>query len=170
MDYKYINQLLDRYWQGETTLEEEQILRSFFSQLCVPEELAKFRPLFVYEQTEPKTDRLGDDFDERMLSMVGEPQEVKARKVLISQRFAPLFKAAAMVAIVLTLSQAAQMSFQSTEDVPAGVPAAYTPRVREGASVAMNDTVKMDTARHNGLNSIGTVGQPLGQNGPTILK
>lgn len=142
MDYKYINQLLDRYWQGETTLEEEQILRSFFSQLCVPEELAKFRPLFVYEQTEPKTDRLGDDFDERMLSMVGEPQEVKARKVLISQRFAPLFKAAAMVAIVLTLSQAAQMSFQSTEDVPAGVPAAYTPRVREGASVAMNDTVK----------------------------
>lgn len=166
MDYKYINQLLDRYWQGETTLEEEQILRSFFSQLCVPEELAKFRPLFVYEQTEPKTDRLGDDFDERMLSMVGEPQEVKARKVLISQRFAPLFKAAAMVAIVLTLSQAAQMSFQSTEDVPA----AYTPRVHEGASVAMNDTVRMDTARHNGLSSVGTVGQPFGQNGPTILK
>ena len=124
----------------------------------------------MYEQTEPKTDRLGDDFDERMLSMVGEPQEVKARKVLISQRFAPLFKAAAMVAIVLTLSQAAQMSFQSTEDVPAGVPAAYTPRVREGASVAMNDTVKMDTARHNGLSSIGTVGQPFGQNGPAILK
>ena len=75
-----------------------------------------------------------------------------------------------MVAIVLTLSQAAQMSFQSTEDVPAGVPAAYTPRVREGASVAMNDTVKMDTARHNGLSSIGTVGQPFGQNGPAILK
>ena len=168
MDYKYINQLLDRYWQGETTLEEEQILRSFFSQLCVPEELAKFRPLFVYEQTEPKTDRLGDDFDERMLSMVGEPQE--ARKVLISQRFAPLFKAAAMVAIVLTLSQAAQMSFQSTEDVPAGVPAAYTPRVREGASVAMNDTVKMDTARHNGLSSASTVGQQLEQNAPNLLK
>ena len=102
--------------------------------------------------------------------MVGEPQEVKARKVLISQRFAPLFKAAAMVAIVLTLSQAAQMSFQSTNDVPTGVPAAYTPRVHEGASVAMSDTVRMDTARHNGLSSIGTVGQPFGQNGPTILK
>ena len=160
MDYKYINQLLDRYWQGETTLEEEQILRSFFSQLCVPEELAKYRPLFVYEQTEPKTDRLGDDFDERLLSMVGEPQEVKAHKVLISQRFAPLFKAAAMVAIVLTLS----------EDVPAGVPASYTPRVHEGASVAMTDTVRTDTARHNGLSSTGTVGQPLGQTAPTLLK
>ena len=28
MDYKYINQLLDRYWKGETSLEEEQILLS----------------------------------------------------------------------------------------------------------------------------------------------
>ena len=36
MDYKYINQLLERYWECKTTLEEEQILRSFFSQLCVP--------------------------------------------------------------------------------------------------------------------------------------
>ena len=48
MDYKYISQLLDRYWQGETTLEEEQILRSFFSQLCIPEELQKYRSLFIY--------------------------------------------------------------------------------------------------------------------------
>ena len=48
MDYKYINQLLERYWEGKTTLEEEQILRSIYSQLCVPEALAKFRPLFNY--------------------------------------------------------------------------------------------------------------------------
>lgn len=26
MDYKYIRQLLDRYWKCETTLEEEEIL------------------------------------------------------------------------------------------------------------------------------------------------
>ena len=98
----------------DASLEEEQILRSFFSQICVPEELAKYRPLFNYEQTETKTDRLGDDFDERIMSMIDEPQEikVKAQPIHISQRFAPLFKAAAMVAIVLTLTQAAQFSFQ----------------------------------------------------------
>ena len=33
MDYKYIEQLLERYWQGETSLQEEAILRSFFSQV-----------------------------------------------------------------------------------------------------------------------------------------
>ena len=68
MDYKYINQLLERYWQCETTLEEEQILRSFFSQLNVPRELERYRSLFVYEQTEPKTDRLGEDFDNRLMA------------------------------------------------------------------------------------------------------
>ena len=36
MDYKYINQLLERYWAAETTLEEEKILRTFFSQTDIP--------------------------------------------------------------------------------------------------------------------------------------
>ena len=76
MDYKYINQLLERYWRCETTLEEEQILRSFFSQTDVPEDLRKYRTLFLYEQTQPKTCRLGEDFDERMRSLIAEPTKV----------------------------------------------------------------------------------------------
>ena len=38
MDYKYIEQLMERYWNAETSLEEESILRSFFSQLLQPGE------------------------------------------------------------------------------------------------------------------------------------
>lgn len=167
MDYKYINQLLDRYWEGNTTLEEEQILRSFFSQLCVPEELAKYRKLFLYEQTEPKTDSLGDDFDERLMSMIGEPKHVTAQRVHMSQRFAPLFKAAAMVAIVLTLSQAAQFSFQNTDN-SGGIPSAYTPRTTGGASVALNDSARLDSVKKG---SIGAVVTPqMGQNSQMILK
>ena len=120
MDYKYIDQLLERYWQGETSLEEEQILRSFFSQTDVPEELRKYRPLFIYEQAQPKTCRLGDDFDERMMSLIAEPAKVKARRITMRERLAPFYKAAAVVAIVLTLSNAAQFSFHS--DGTAGTP------------------------------------------------
>ena len=171
MDYKYINQLLDRYWEGKTTLEEEQILRSFFSQLCVPEELAKYRPLFAYEQTEQKTDRLSDDFDERLMSIIDEPQEVVAQRVRLSQRFAPLFKAAAMVAIVLTLSQAAQFSFQADDagNGAASVPSAYTPRPTEGNSVAsLNDSAKIDTTKRGNIGA--AIVPQMSQNGPTILK
>lgn len=47
MDYKYINQLLDRYWKGETSLEEEEILRAFFSQDELPAELKPYQALFL---------------------------------------------------------------------------------------------------------------------------
>ena len=39
MDYKYIEQLLERYFNAETSLEEESILRTFFSQTDVPAEM-----------------------------------------------------------------------------------------------------------------------------------
>lgn len=156
MDYKYINQLLERYWNGETSLEEEQILRSFFSQICVPEELAKYRPLFNYEQTETKTDRLGDDFDERIMSMIDEPQEikVKAQPIRISQRFAPLFKAAAMVAIVLTLTQAAKFSFQSHDAGNTAMPGNYSSRPVQGVSVALNDSAHLDSMKKAAMEAV----------------
>ena len=97
MDYKYINQLLERYWNGETTLEEEEILRAFFSQKDIPAELLPYQALFAYGQTEKKANVLGDDFDERILSMIEERKPVKARIIPLGQRLKPLFKAAAVV-------------------------------------------------------------------------
>ena len=46
MDYKYIEQLLERYWQCETSLEEESILQTFFAQKEVPTEFLKYKGLF----------------------------------------------------------------------------------------------------------------------------
>ena len=103
MDYKYIEQLLERYWQGETSLQEEDILRSFFSQPDIPDNLRKYQPLFLLE----KEESLGDDFEARILEMIGE-EEPKAKVVTLTSRLMPLFKAAAIVAIILTLGNAAQ--------------------------------------------------------------
>ncbi len=102
MDYKYIQQLLERYWQGETSLEEEQILRAFFSQTDVPAELQKYCSLFIYEQSETRTDVLGKDFDDKMMAMIADSEPVKARVISFRQSLTPLFKAAAVVAIILT--------------------------------------------------------------------
>ena len=146
MDYKYISQLLDRYWQGETTLEEEQILRSFFSQLCIPEELQKYRSLFIYEQTEKHTNTLGDDFDERMMALIDEPETVKARRVTMKERFA-------------------QYSFQSTSEQ---APAVSTGTSRPAGSVALNDSARIDTLKKS--SSVDAVQQPLIENGAVLMK
>ena len=89
MDYKYIEQLLERYWNCETSLEEEQILRSFFRQKEVPAHLLRYKQLFAYQDVE-KEKGLGDDFDTRILTRIERPV-VKAQRLTMRTRFMPLF-------------------------------------------------------------------------------
>jgi len=115
MDYKYIEQLLERYWNAETSLEEESILRTFFSQKDIPAEMEHLRPLFIDEAV---GETLDDDFDARIMQAIGTEQVVKAREVSLTQRLMPLFKAAAVVAIILTLGGALQAPWDSTWNTP----------------------------------------------------
>ena len=117
MDYKYIEQLLERYWDAETSLEEESILRAFFRQETIPGELMQWKPYFA--AMEKKEASLGDDFDARILGMTGnDTTTVKAREVKLTRRLMPLFKAAAIVAIFLTLGGALQAPWDNTWNTP----------------------------------------------------
>lgn len=116
MDYKYIEQLLERYWQCQTTLNEERILRDFFSQEDVPEELKRYRSLFAYEAKAGQVG-LGADFDQKVLSQVEGPVVVAKRNSL-RLRLMPFYRAAAVVAITACLGLAAQHSFQNDTEEP----------------------------------------------------
>jgi predicted RNase H-like HicB family nuclease len=48
MELANIKQLLDKYFQGETNLEEENQLKSYFSSENIASELEQYRPLFGY--------------------------------------------------------------------------------------------------------------------------
>ena len=114
MDYKYIEQLLDRYFQGETTLQEEQILKAFYAQESeeMPQALRDYAALFAVVNEQ---ETLGDDFDERLLAMTEGAVKVKARTISLTERLRPLFGAAAMVAILLTLGNAINQSMKGDD-------------------------------------------------------
>ena len=115
---------MERFWKCETSQEEEGILRAFFRQKDIPQSLEPYRSLFVYED-EAKETKLGADFDEKMLKLVEQPS-VNARRITLALRLRPLFKAAAAVAIVLVLGNAAQRSFsRSDKDTYKDPKAAY---------------------------------------------
>ena len=95
MDYKDIEQLLERYWQCETSVEEEATLRDFFAKEEVPAHLLRYKNLFVYQQVQQEVG-LGEDFDARILAQVETPV-VKAKRLTLTGRFIPLFKAAAVI-------------------------------------------------------------------------
>ena len=112
MDFKYIEQLLERYWQCETSLEEEAQLRTFFTEEDVPEHLSRYKDLFVYQQLQQE-EHLGADFDARVLAEIEAPV-VKARRMTLTARFMPLFKAAAAVAVVLSLGNVREVAAADT--------------------------------------------------------
>ena len=139
MDYKYIEQLLERYWDCETTSEEESILRTFFSQKDIPARLLKYRSLFEYQNQAASEAPLGEDFDKKVLAAIcddidDEPKVVKAKVVSFGSYLKPLFKAAAVVAMVLTIGDAAQWSM------------GYQPKEASGQLMLAADTAKIDNA------------------------
>ena len=164
MDYKYINQLLERYWKCETSLEEEEILRTFFSQDELPAELKPYKPLFIYEQAESKNAVLGEEFDQKVMSLLEEEYSKKPNKtklVSLTERLKPLFKAAAIVAMILTLGNAAQVPFQ--EDSTPVETDIFKPT--QGASVAIGiDSASIDTMQHTSIDKMSV------ESVPTILK
>lgn len=111
MDYKYIEQLLERYWNCETSLEEEQILRAFFQQKELPAHLLRYKSLFVYQEV-AKEEKLGSDFDERILAEIERPV-VRAKRLTMHSRFMPLFKAAAVLALLFTVGGVVKESLGS---------------------------------------------------------
>lgn len=118
MDSNYIEQLLERYWQCETSQEEEAQLRAFFNGEEVPRHLSRYKDLFVYQQLQQEI-RLDEDFDARVLAQIETPV-VKARRMTLTTRLMPLFKAAAVVAVILSLGNMAQHSlFADPEEIAA---------------------------------------------------
>lgn len=80
MDYDRFIRLLDKYWEGDTSLQEEEELRYFYNHCRqIPEELAGYRELFIYQKEERQI-RLGSDFDRKILASVCNKQSVGWRK------------------------------------------------------------------------------------------
>ena len=89
MTTEQINELLDKYWAGDTSLEEESELKTLFSKENIPEELKKYQPLFLW-----KVDQL---------QIKGSASLKKEYKKPVSIQWYSLLKIAASVLLVLTL-------------------------------------------------------------------
>lgn len=150
MDSKHIEQLLERYWQCETSLEEEAELRAFFTGEHIPEHLLRYRDLFIYQQLQQE-EHLGEDFDKRILAQIEDTPVVKARRISLTRRFMPVFKAAAALALVLSIGNIMQHSFFSNvQEVAAGDTIGQqinTPSVAQSSENAYDKQI-IDSLKH----------------------
>lgn len=80
MEYKNINHLLEKYWEGETSLQDEETLKHYFNNGKVAPELEQYQSLFQYFKEEQDV-IISDDFEKRLLKQIENEQKVVSAKV-----------------------------------------------------------------------------------------
>ena len=73
MDSNRLKELLGRYWNGESTLEEEQQLRDHFSTSEIPEEHKETAALFKYFEQSRKKSLTDISFDRTIVEKIHKP-------------------------------------------------------------------------------------------------
>ena len=97
MDLKRIEELLDKYYNGETTLAEEKVLKDFFNQESVPAKLKEQQMQFRF-YANAQTEGIGDPLEERLASI----HKTKAR-IIPFFNYSNRFKAISAIAAGLLL-------------------------------------------------------------------
>ncbi|MEL6866804.1 MAG: hypothetical protein AAFP19_20440 [Bacteroidota bacterium] len=102
MDYKHIETLLEKYWQGATSLEEEKQLREYFNQDSVHHSLKTYQNLFRFFKQEAQ---LGPsrDFEALLLEETPEIVESPETPVVRLRPYRKWMQIAASVALVLAV-------------------------------------------------------------------
>jgi hypothetical protein len=107
MEQAKIRALLEKYWQAETSVEEERVLAEYFRQPEIPADLEPVRGVFAWREEEAEL-KPGADFDSRMLRRIGEMEssdEGARDEAVRGGRVVPGFsiRFAAAAAIILCL-------------------------------------------------------------------
>jgi len=97
MDSKEIGQLLEKYWNCETTLEDEQILRSYFNGPDVPDQLKDAAELFRFFEGERQR-TLDSNFDHSVMRTVKKTE--RQAKVISMVQWTRMARIAAGIAVV----------------------------------------------------------------------
>lgn len=95
-----IDQLVEKFWRGETSLEEEATLSEFFAYNEIPEKYEGAAAYFEMINEENMSLELDASFDEKILAEIEGKSKPKGAIVYLK----PFFQAAAAVAAVLVLT------------------------------------------------------------------
>jgi hypothetical protein len=88
MDSNKIEELLNKYWNCETSLEEEQQLKEYFKYVQVPEQLKETAALFQYFDVSKKKSLDDAAFEGQVLKKVHAPKSKVVKLIYNAMRIA----------------------------------------------------------------------------------
>jgi hypothetical protein len=154
MTTQEIKKLLDQYFEGETSLQEEDQLKRYFRQSDIDPELKPFQALFQYFKAEEQVS-LSDDFEAQLL------EKIREEKRPVLRRIRPyIFRVAAAAAVITGI-----VLFYPNQPQPAEAMAinweAYEPQTEEEAMAQTAAALEILAAKLNG--SAKTASNQLGK-------
>ncbi|MDO5665785.1 MAG: hypothetical protein Q4G63_11090 [Bacteroidia bacterium] len=97
MNIEQIHTLLEKYWNCETSVSEEQELQEFFNSANVPEALLQFAPMFAYKQNQ-QTIALSNDFEKKLETSIRKVD--KQKQYITIKIFEPFLRIAASIILI----------------------------------------------------------------------
>lgn len=116
MDSRQINELLNKYWNCETSLEEEKQLREYFRGKEIPEQLKETAALFQYLDGQKKQEVNDPAFDESIMKTVQAPKKGKVVTILYNTMRIAAGVAVLVVATFLVRNELHKTAQVKTED------------------------------------------------------
>lgn len=107
-----MKELLEKYFNGETSIEEENQLKEYFRSEQVGDEMKAFAPLFQAFENE-SVEKVSSDFDERLFEKMGEESKV----VRINTWRKTLMRIAAVGAVLLASYFIMQQPPENTSEI-----------------------------------------------------
>lgn len=111
---KNIKVLIEKYFAGESSLQEEKVLKDYFNAGDIAAEFAEYASIFQHFEIE-KENVLSDDFDAKLFAKIGELEEVIPKKQEAKRFFLPI-RQLSRIAAVVAIGLAMWFMYPTTED------------------------------------------------------
>lgn len=166
MDIEVIKQLLEKYYEGSTSLSEETLLREFFSSKNVPEELRDEKEIFNFYRPALEIPEPSEDFEKRIISAID--SEVNDQNRILTRRRIALFSGIAAGLLILTATYFFLFNSSGLRDTYTDPEIAYseTIKILYNVSARMNNATmrlqplgKLDEVTGKSLNLVGKQGK-----------
>ena len=120
MNFRQIEILLEQYFIGETSLEDEKTLREFFKGEDIPPHLASLKSQFEFFSNEKENDFLDKSFDDKILSLIDEEKGKSVKNTRKQYLYVISGIAASILIIVSIFTKFDKMTnkFEDTFDNP----------------------------------------------------
>ena len=157
MDSNKINALLEKYFDGASNLEEERILKQYFQQDNIAEDLLPYKGLFQYFEVEQEA-TLSADFESRLMEKIQAPP---VHKGIRTMQFSWMRVAAAILFLVALVFVVRQWQPGVDKNVNWSAYEADNPEEAYEATMAALALVskKMNTGEKETLKGLGKIKQ-----------